>query len=147
MFVCCKTVFSRMFSIGIVVVLAARLLLNSIWLPNMYQRAPFQIWISSVIGTLKDANKPEIIYQYIPRLNYLRDCLLTGEHFRPGAAAAGRPVRSTKTRVFVTDGTSVELNGVCLVFMRNNTQSAITDQNITQVRMHSVAFSCNGRSP
>lgn len=57
-----------------------------------------------------------------------------------GAAAAvssqhvsQRPDRSTKSKVFVTDGRDVPLTGVCVFFTRANTSKTITSENIHRV--------------
>lgn len=58
-----------------------------------------------------------------------------------GAAAAAvssqhvsqRPDRSTKSKVFVTDGRDVPLIGVCVFFTRANTSKTITSENIHRV--------------
>ena len=53
-------------------------------------------------------------------------------HQRVGGSQAAS-VHSTKTKLFVTDGSDVALKGICCIFIRNDSSIAITDQNIAQV--------------
>lgn len=46
---------------------------------------------------------------------------------------AQQPDRSTKSKVFVTDGRDVPLTGVCVFFTRANTSKTITSENIHRV--------------
>lgn len=64
-----------------------------------------------------------------------------------GAAAASvssqhvsqQPDRSTKSKVFVTDGRDVPLTGVCVFFTRAKTSKTITSENIHRVSHRATA--------
>lgn len=52
---------------------------------------------------------------------------------------AQQPDRSTKSKVFVTDGRDVPLTGVCVFFTRANTSKTITSENIHRVSQRVTA--------
>jgi hypothetical protein len=45
-----------------------------------------------------------------------------------------RPVKAGKAKVFVTSGHEMPLHGVCLIFTRSQTSTAVTEANIVQVK-------------
>ena len=56
------------------------------------------------------------------------------EQFRIGPGGAQKTtVKTSKPRVFVTDGKDEEITGVCVFFIRVNPSKAITFANIFQV--------------
>lgn len=58
---------------------------------------------------------------------------------------ATKHTRSTKPKVFVTNGRDIALKGVCLVFTKiAQDGTAITEQNITKVRI--AFFNSSGSS-
>ncbi|XP_064640332.1 dynein axonemal heavy chain 5-like isoform X2 [Lineus longissimus] len=55
----------------------------------------------------------------------------TIDHLRLGPPS-NRPAKSTKPKVFVTNGRDVPLHGLCLIFTRNNPNADVTDATITK---------------
>lgn len=46
---------------------------------------------------------------------------------------ANRPVKNTRAKVFVTNGSEVPLHGICLLFTRPNPAKELTDITLAQV--------------
>ena len=54
------------------------------------------------------------------------------EHVRLGPQG-NRPVKVSKPKVFITNGTDVSLKGMCLIFTRIKPENEVTDANINNV--------------
>ncbi len=57
---------------------------------------------------------------------------LSVEHVRLGPQG-NRPVKVSKPKVFITNGTDVSLKGMCLIFTRIKPENEVTDANINNV--------------
>jgi hypothetical protein len=61
--------------------------------------------------------------------------LISVEQVRLGPGGAQKvPIKPTRPKLFLTDGTEDPIHGICVFFIRTNVNKAITNVNINNVR-------------